>query len=92
MLWNRPGDDDSVVRLAVALRIVKVPPGLSMRRLLTMTGICVGDRAFTRCALAARVSRPLSFRRPGQVLSLKGRNGGVRKERWHTESTIGFAS
>ena len=54
------------------------------------TGISVQDRAFTCRALAAKQSRPESFRRPGHVFPLRARDGGVRERRGHTEATIEF--
>ncbi len=52
------------------------------------TGISAHDRALTCRMLASPSSQPTSFRRPGHVLPLRARSGGVRERRGHTEATI----
>ncbi|KAK6357370.1 hypothetical protein TWF718_001683 [Orbilia javanica] len=52
----------------------------------TTTGISAHDRALTARKLADPTSKPLEFRRPGHVLPLRARNGGVRVRRGHTEA------
>jgi 3,4-dihydroxy 2-butanone 4-phosphate synthase len=52
------------------------------------TGISAHDRALTCRALAAEDAAPDSFRRPGHVLPLRSRQGGVRERRGHTEAAV----
>lgn len=54
------------------------------------TGISARDRALTCRALADPASTPASFRRPGHVLPLRARPGGVRQRRGHTEAATEF--
>lgn len=54
------------------------------------TGISAHDRAFTCRALADPAATPASFRRPGHVLPLRARPGGVRQRRGHTEAATEF--
>lgn len=50
------------------------------------TGISAHDRALTCRALADPAATKASFRRPGHVLPLRARVGGVRQRRGHTEA------
>ncbi|KAI4862729.1 3,4-dihydroxy-2-butanone 4-phosphate synthase [Hypoxylon rubiginosum] len=52
------------------------------------TGISARDRALAVRRLADPTSTPASFRRPGHVLPLRARSGGVRVRRGHTEAGV----
>lgn len=52
------------------------------------TGISAHDRALTCRMLADPAAKPSSFRRPGHVLPLQAREGGVRVRRGHTEAAV----
>lgn len=52
------------------------------------TGISAHDRALTVRTLADEKATSESFRRPGHVLPLRSRQGGVRERRGHTEAAI----
>lgn len=52
------------------------------------TGISAHDRALTCRTLASPKSSPVSFRRPGHILPLCARAGGVRERQGHTEATV----
>ena len=54
------------------------------------TGISAHDRALTVRALADPAATEGSFRRPGHVLPLRAKDGGVRERRGHTEAAIDF--
>lgn len=54
------------------------------------TGISAHDRALTCRALADAASTKTSFRRPGHVLPLRARPGGVRQRGGHTEAGTEF--
>lgn len=54
------------------------------------TGIAAHDRALTLRVLADPDATESSFRRPGHVLPLKAREGGVRERRGHTEAAVDF--
>lgn len=54
------------------------------------TGISARDRALAVRTLADPSATPASFRRPGHVLPLRARAGGVRVRRGHTEAAIDF--
>ncbi|KAK8084719.1 hypothetical protein PG997_005990 [Apiospora hydei] len=54
------------------------------------TGISAHDRALTCRTLADAKATPASFRRPGHVLPLRARDGGVRVRRGHTEAAVDF--
>lgn len=54
------------------------------------TGISARDRALTCRTLADPAATPASFRRPGHVLPLRARPGGVRQRRGHTEAATEF--
>ena len=51
------------------------------------TGVSGRDRATTIQILAAPDARPADFRRPGHVLPLRARPGGVLERDGHTEAT-----
>ncbi|ALL79595.1 hypothetical protein AD006_30795 (plasmid) [Pseudonocardia sp. EC080610-09] len=57
-------------------------------RVGTTTGISAADRAATCRALASDATRPADFARPGHVLPLRARPGGVRSRRGHTEAGV----
>jgi 3,4-dihydroxy 2-butanone 4-phosphate synthase len=52
------------------------------------TGISAQDRSLTCRLLADPNSTATSFRRPGHVLPLQARDGGVRVRRGHTEAAV----
>lgn len=52
------------------------------------TGISAHDRSLTCRMLADPASKATSFRRPGHVLPLQARDGGVRVRRGHTEAAV----
>lgn len=52
------------------------------------TGISGADRARTARVLADRASQPSDLRRPGHVLPLRAREGGVRERPGHTEAAV----
>ncbi|GBE86129.1 3,4-dihydroxy-2-butanone 4-phosphate synthase [Sparassis crispa] len=54
----------------------------------TTTGISAHDRALTARALASPTSQPSSFTRPGHMVPLRARPGGVLARRGHTESAL----
>ncbi|KAF4972019.1 hypothetical protein FZEAL_9696 [Fusarium zealandicum] len=54
------------------------------------TGISARDRALACRTLADPSARPESFRRPGHILPLRSRAGGVRQRPGHTEAAIEF--
>jgi 3,4-dihydroxy 2-butanone 4-phosphate synthase/GTP cyclohydrolase II len=55
------------------------------------TGISATDRARTTRLLAASDSTPASFRRPGHVVPLRAREGGVLRRTGHTEAAVDLA-
>ncbi|GAA1119477.1 bifunctional 3,4-dihydroxy-2-butanone-4-phosphate synthase/GTP cyclohydrolase II [Nocardiopsis metallicus] len=55
------------------------------------TGISAADRAHTIRLLSAAESRPVDFVRPGHILPLRARPGGVLARRGHTEASVDFA-
>lgn len=57
----------------------------------TTTGISASDRAMTLRLLAAGDSEPHDFVRPGHVLPLRYRPGGVLKRAGHTEAAVDLA-
>jgi 3,4-dihydroxy 2-butanone 4-phosphate synthase / GTP cyclohydrolase II len=57
----------------------------------TSTGISAYDRAATVQALVDPATRPADLARPGHILPLEGREGGVLKRAGHTEATIDLA-
>lgn len=54
------------------------------------TGISAHDRALTCRTLASPDATPASFRRPGHVVPLRARPGGVRQRPGHTEAATEF--
>lgn len=54
------------------------------------TGISAHDRAVTCRTLASSSVKPDDFRRPGHIVPLRARQGGVRERRGHTEAAIDF--
>jgi 3,4-dihydroxy 2-butanone 4-phosphate synthase / GTP cyclohydrolase II len=57
----------------------------------TTTGISAGDRAATIRALVDPVTRPGDLTRPGHILPLEARDGGVLKRAGHTEAAVDLA-
>ena len=57
----------------------------------TTTGISAGDRAATIQALINDDTKPADLARPGHVLPLRYRPGGVLKRAGHTEATLDLA-
>jgi 3,4-dihydroxy 2-butanone 4-phosphate synthase / GTP cyclohydrolase II len=55
------------------------------------TGISGADRARTARVLAAPGTLPADLTRPGHVLPLRARDGGVLERRGHTESAVDLA-
>jgi 3,4-dihydroxy 2-butanone 4-phosphate synthase / GTP cyclohydrolase II len=56
----------------------------------TSSGISASDRAATIRALIDPDAKPTDFARPGHILPLRYRPGGVLKRAGHTEATIDF--
>jgi 3,4-dihydroxy 2-butanone 4-phosphate synthase/GTP cyclohydrolase II len=54
----------------------------------TTTGISAHDRALTMRALANPTSTSAAFTRPGHVVPLRAKDGGVIRRAGHTEATI----
>lgn len=54
----------------------------------TTTGISAHDRALTARALASPTTTSSSFSRPGHMVPLRARPGGVLTRRGHTESAL----
>ncbi|KAK2867766.1 3,4-dihydroxy 2-butanone 4-phosphate synthase [Arthroderma sp. PD_2] len=52
------------------------------------TGISAHNRALTCRTLASPDVKAASFRRPGHILPLQAKVGGVRERRGHTEATV----
>ncbi len=57
----------------------------------TSTGISAYDRAATVQALVDPTTRPGDLARPGHILPLEAREGGVLKRAGHTEATVDLA-
>jgi 3,4-dihydroxy 2-butanone 4-phosphate synthase / GTP cyclohydrolase II len=57
----------------------------------TTTGISAGDRAATIQALIDPSTRPDDLARPGHILPLEYRDGGVLKRQGHTEAAVDLA-
>jgi len=57
----------------------------------TTTGISAADRAATIKALADPATKPSDFNRPGHILPLRYRPGGVLKRAGHTEAAVDLA-
>ncbi|KAA8649732.1 hypothetical protein EYZ11_009635 [Aspergillus tanneri] len=54
------------------------------------TGISAYDRALACRKLASPSSRVEDFRRPGHIIPLQAKAGGVRERRGHTEAAVEF--
>ncbi|KAG8898667.1 hypothetical protein FRB99_007234, partial [Tulasnella sp. 403] len=54
----------------------------------TTTGISAHDRALTARMLASQSSKPDDFTRPGHMVPLRARPGGVLERKGHTEAAI----
>lgn len=54
------------------------------------TGISAEDRALTCRTLASPDAQIDSFRRPGHIIPLQARPGGVRERTGHTEAAVEF--
>ncbi|CRL21368.1 DHBP synthase RibB-like alpha/beta domain [Penicillium camemberti] len=54
------------------------------------TGISAEDRALTCRTLASPTAQIDSFRRPGHIIPLQARPGGVRERTGHTEAAVDF--
>ncbi|KAE8162191.1 DHBP synthase RibB-like alpha/beta domain-containing protein [Aspergillus tamarii] len=54
------------------------------------TGISAQDRALACRTLASPTARAEDFRRPGHIIPLQARSGGVRERRGHTEAAVEF--
>ena len=52
------------------------------------TGISAADRALTGRVLADGMSSPLSLMRPGHILPLRAKDGGVLERAGHTEAAV----
>ncbi|HZK59513.1 MAG TPA: GTP cyclohydrolase II [Cryobacterium sp.] len=52
------------------------------------TGISAADRSHTLRVLADPTSTPTSLNRPGHILPLRARDGGVRERDGHTEAAV----
>jgi 3,4-dihydroxy 2-butanone 4-phosphate synthase len=66
---------------AYAVSIDAVDPSVT-------TGISAHDRALTCRMLADPSAKASDFRRPGHILPLQAREGGVRVRRGHTEAAV----
>jgi 3,4-dihydroxy 2-butanone 4-phosphate synthase len=75
-------------------RSIPPPPSTSLRdssfyfTLGTTTGISAHDRSMTVRALAAATSISDDFTRPGHMVPLRARDGGVLTRKGHTEAAI----
>ena len=54
------------------------------------TGISAHDRALTCRTLSDPKAKSTSFRRPGHILPLRAKDGGIRVRRGHTEAAVEF--
>lgn len=54
------------------------------------TGISAHDRALACRALAAPSAQAEDFRRPGHIIPLRAKSGGVRERKGHTEAAVEF--
>lgn len=68
-------------RTAYAISVDAYGPGIT-------TGISAHNRAYTCQMLASPTATAASFRRPGHVLPLQARDGGVRARSGHTEAAV----
>ena len=69
----------------------RVPGAASTCRHGTTTGISAFDRAATVQALVDPSTRPGDLARPGHILPLEAREGGVLKRAGHTEAAVDLA-
>jgi 3,4-dihydroxy 2-butanone 4-phosphate synthase len=74
-------DNEDRNRTAYAVSVDAIHP-------TTTTGISAHDRSLTCRMLADGASKASNFRRPGHVLPLQAREGGVRVRRGHTEAAV----
>ena len=56
----------------------------------TTTGISAHDRALTCRTLASPTAQIDDFRRPGHIIPLRAKSGGVRERKGHTEAAVEF--
>ncbi|TLD21817.1 ABC transporter-like protein [Venturia nashicola] len=68
-------------RTAYTVTVDAVTPDLS-------TGISATDRSNTVRMLAKSAVKPEQFRRPGHILPLQARDGGIRERHGHTEAGV----
>ncbi|KAL4892700.1 DHBP synthase RibB-like alpha/beta domain-containing protein [Aspergillus ambiguus] len=54
------------------------------------TGISAEDRSLACRTLASPTAAPEDFRRPGHIIPLQARSGGVRERKGHTEAAVEF--
>ncbi|KAL4973007.1 DHBP synthase RibB-like alpha/beta domain-containing protein [Aspergillus desertorum] len=54
------------------------------------TGISAHDRALACRTLASPSARPQDFRRPGHIIPLQAKAGGIRQRNGHTEAAVEF--
>ncbi|KAL4983980.1 DHBP synthase RibB-like alpha/beta domain-containing protein [Aspergillus falconensis] len=54
------------------------------------TGISAHDRALACRTLASPSARPQDFRRPGHIIPLQAKAGGIRQRKGHTEAAVEF--
>ncbi|KAL3475433.1 DHBP synthase RibB-like alpha/beta domain-containing protein [Aspergillus californicus] len=54
------------------------------------TGISAHDRALACRTLASSSASPDDFRRPGHIIPLQAKSGGVRQRKGHTEAAVEF--
>ncbi|WEW60671.1 3,4-dihydroxy 2-butanone 4-phosphate synthase [Emydomyces testavorans] len=76
-------DNTEPFRTAYTISIDSNDPSIS-------TGISAHDRALTCRTLASPNVQPTNFRRPGHILPLRARPGGVRERKGHTEAAVDF--
>ena len=76
-------DNTDPNRTAYTISIDAVDPSVT-------TGISAHDRALTCRALASPASTAASFRRPGHILPLRAREGGILERKGHTEAAVEF--
>ncbi|NKY97708.1 bifunctional 3,4-dihydroxy-2-butanone-4-phosphate synthase/GTP cyclohydrolase II [Nocardiopsis alborubida] len=93
-----PLEGEDLDRLALPLMTARNEESLRTAYTVTVdaregvtTGISAADRARTIRLLAAEGSSPADFVRPGHVLPLRARPGGVLARRGHTEASVDFA-
>lgn len=67
---------------------ITVDANMSDDEIPITTGISAHDRAVTARKLADPSSIPSAFRRPGHMIPLQARPGGVRQRQGHTEAAI----